>query len=408
MTLEAQRPPDLAAPDWQRNVRLLAGVHLLSGAAVSIVMPFLPLYLAEIEPMEPDALALWSGLAYSLPALGMMLASPVWGALGDRRGRKPMLARSTAGGALALVLMSMCTSVVQFALLRLLQGLLMGTLAASNALLASTVPAERQGRALGLLRTMHWLGLGAGPLLGGVMADSVGHRGALLVGSLLLAATTVAILAGVRDEHRPPTAAAPVHRSPLREQLRPLLQPALLRLYFIDLLSEMARFMVIPVIPLLLIELSGGAGGVATLGGMVLGLRALSGALGAYIGGGIGDQFGHRATILAAAAASALLFVPQAFLGAPWQLVTLQALAGVFAAMVVPTVAVLLARQAPLGTTGVTYGIGSSFQSAGRFLGPLLGAAVASWLGVGSALLLVAAIFVLIGVVAASSPRAAR
>jgi len=82
----------------------------------------------------------------------MMLASPVWGALTDRHGRKVMVERSLFGGSVLMLLTAFARSAEELVILRAAQGLVTGTLAAVNALVAATAPRERAGYAMGLLQ----------------------------------------------------------------------------------------------------------------------------------------------------------------------------------------------------------------------------------------------------------------
>ncbi|TMD78479.1 MAG: multidrug efflux MFS transporter, partial [Chloroflexi bacterium] len=59
----------------------------------------------------------------------MTIASPIWGLLGDRLGRKPMLIRSMVGGAITVGLMFFAQTPLQLVILRFLQGATSGTVA---------------------------------------------------------------------------------------------------------------------------------------------------------------------------------------------------------------------------------------------------------------------------------------
>ena len=82
----------------------------------------------------------------------MMIASPFWGALADRWGRKLMVERAMFGGARCCWLMAFVRSAEELVLLRAVQGLITGTIGAANALVAAVVPRERTGYAMGLLQ----------------------------------------------------------------------------------------------------------------------------------------------------------------------------------------------------------------------------------------------------------------
>jgi MFS family permease len=72
----------------------------------------------------------WSGVAYSATFIAAALVAPLWGHLGDRYGRKPMLVRASLGMALTMSLMGLSADIWQLAGLRLLPGLAGGTLRA--------------------------------------------------------------------------------------------------------------------------------------------------------------------------------------------------------------------------------------------------------------------------------------
>lgn len=62
---------------------------------MTVLTPFLPLYLVELGITDPAKLDLWSGAITSVNFLVAAAASPLWGALGDRLGRRAMVLRSS-------------------------------------------------------------------------------------------------------------------------------------------------------------------------------------------------------------------------------------------------------------------------------------------------------------------------
>lgn len=186
---------------WRATVRILFAVHLLTAAGFSMVIPFLPLYVKQIGIDSVGNVALWSGMIFSAPAITMMLAAPLWGWLADRYGRKLMLVRSTVAGAVLLAAMGFAQSAEQLAVLRALQGTLTGYIAASNALVAATIPHRHAGASFGFLRTGTWVGTGVGPLLGGVIGEYFGYRQSFWVTSALLAGAGLLVIFYVREQN---------------------------------------------------------------------------------------------------------------------------------------------------------------------------------------------------------------
>ena len=150
--------------DWRRNLAVLVAVQILATLGFGLVAPFLPLYVRQLGSSTGGSLEFWAGMAFSAQAFTMMLASPIWGVLADRSGRKLMLERATLAGALLLAAMGFVQTSEQLVLLRALQGAVTGVVAANNALVAAQTPKEQTGFALGLINMARWVGVSAGPL----------------------------------------------------------------------------------------------------------------------------------------------------------------------------------------------------------------------------------------------------
>ena len=141
-------PPDCPTPEmaeaqrqsWHRTLYIVFFAQLMTAVGFSSIFPFLPLYVESLGTHTSLSLELLAGLVFSAQAFTMMLASPIWGALADRYGRKVMVERAAFGGAVLLLMMAYVRSAEQLVALRAIQGFVTGTLAASNALVAASVP----------------------------------------------------------------------------------------------------------------------------------------------------------------------------------------------------------------------------------------------------------------------------
>lgn len=65
--------------NWKRNLTVTWLGCFLTGAAFSLVMPFLPLYVEQLGVTGHSALNMWSGLVFSITFLFSAIASPFWG-----------------------------------------------------------------------------------------------------------------------------------------------------------------------------------------------------------------------------------------------------------------------------------------------------------------------------------------
>jgi MFS family permease len=110
--------------------------HFIAAFAALGMPPFFVLILEKSLHGEARYLAGWF---YVVPTLFAALSSPWWGSLADRFGRKPMLIRAQIGLAASFLLAGFATQTWIFFIALVLQGVLGGTFAASNAYLATVV-----------------------------------------------------------------------------------------------------------------------------------------------------------------------------------------------------------------------------------------------------------------------------
>ncbi len=69
---------DVDAPiNWKRNLTIAWLGCFLTGAAFSLVMPFLPLYVEQLGVTGHSELNLWSGIVFSITFLFSAIASPL-------------------------------------------------------------------------------------------------------------------------------------------------------------------------------------------------------------------------------------------------------------------------------------------------------------------------------------------
>src|SRR3989475_1348537 len=182
--------------DWRRNLIALWFAEFTAIFGFSFAFPFLSIFISQdLGVALGRDLDLWTAAAGSVSGLAMAFASPVWGILGDRYGRKPMLIRSMVGGAVTVGLIFLVQNPVQLVVLRFLQGLTSGTVAAATALVAVETPRQRVGWALGVVTSAAALGSAIGPGVRGLAAPAFRLRLVFLGGGILVFISTVPVLA---------------------------------------------------------------------------------------------------------------------------------------------------------------------------------------------------------------------
>lgn len=366
---------------WQRTLYIVFFAQLISSMGFSLIFPFLPLYVQSLGTTTGISIEFWAGMVFSSQAITMMIASPIWGALADQYGRKPMVERAMFGGAILLFLMAFVTSAEQLVFLRAIQGFVTGTVSANNALVASSTPRERMGYAMGLLQVGLWGGISLGPLVGGVLADMYGYAFPHILTAVFLGIGGLLIHFGI-EEHFVPTGQKQVSGQAFLAEWRHVLAVnGVMLTYGLRFLTALMRSMIVPIAPLFVQTLMPDSSGVSTITGLMVGISsAAATATGIYFGR-LGDRIGHRRIVVGCAIAAGLLLLPKALVTEPWQLIALYVLTGAASGGLVTSPSALLAQCTDPGEEGAVYGLDNSIVAGGRALAPLMGSGLAIWLG---------------------------
>ena len=163
-------------PYWRQNMYVCLFGCFTNMIAMTLLLPFLPVYVAELGAKTPAEVAQWSGIAYGITFLGAGILAPVWGRMADLYGRKLVLMRASLGMAISMSLIGIADSVWHLVLLRLLAGVLGGYASGAVVLVATQTPKSDSAWALGTLSTGVMAGTLLGPLVGGVLPGLIGVR----------------------------------------------------------------------------------------------------------------------------------------------------------------------------------------------------------------------------------------
>ncbi len=385
---------------WKRNLYIIWAAELTAIAGFAVMGSFLPYYVQDLGVTEPNAVRLWSGAVFAAHAVTMTIFAPIWGALADRYGRKLMVERAMFGGAVVLTLMGFVRNVQQLVILRAVQGALTGTVTAAMALVAGTAPRERSGYALGLLQMAVWSGASVGPMIGGLVADTWGYRATFWVTGSLLFVAGLTVWRFVHEDFHS-VSQQDGGQDGFWDGVKLVLRDrGLLSLFSIRLLVRMATRLMAPVLPLFIQEIAAETARIASLTGLVSGVRAAMGAVGSVTLGRASDRLGYRRVLLACTAGVVLLYVPQFFVTTPWQLLVLQGALGLVMSGVLAAISAMMSTLAPEGRQGAVYGVDASVVSTANAVGPMLGASVAAAWGLRVPFLLAAGAFALATIMA--------
>jgi MFS transporter, DHA1 family, multidrug resistance protein len=378
--IESQNQPEAAA-QWQRTLWVMVGIQFIMTMAFSVLSPIMPLLLPELGVETASAVNFWAGVLNGVTSFVAAFASPLWGRVADRHGRKLMLLRSSLAIGVFTALMGVAADVWQFFAFRALMGVFAGFSSAAIALVASQAPEGRLGYALGWLSTGQLVGSLIGPLIGGVLADLTGsYRIPFYCTSATILLSMGLVWISVHERFVAPPKARGA-RSLLRSLIAVASSPGLLALFFVLLMAQFGVRTVQPVVTLFVQELVGARPDLATLSGIAFSVTGLANVIAAPFLGNRSDVIGYRRVLLICLLGATLTTLPQAFTENYWTFTAERFAVGLFIGGILPTANALVGRLVPRADRGTVYGITASAMFLGNSLGPLTGGAVAAAFG---------------------------
>jgi len=367
-------------PHWKRNLAICVFGSFTTLVSLTLLLPFLPLYVEQLGVKQEAAIVWWSGIAFGATFLGTGLTAPLWGYLADRYGRKPMLVRAALGMAIVIPLIGLAHNVYQLALLRLAAGIVGGYASSSTLLVATQTPADKSGWALGVLSTGALAGTLIGPLIGGVLPGLIGIRHTFFLSGSGIGLAAIITILFVKEDFVP--------RSPSRERpssgfaasgKTPIMVVA--AMFGTAMLVLFSNMSIEPIITVYLKNLHVAPARVVLDAGIVMAASAFGSILAAAPLGRLGDRIGGWKVIVYCLLAAGILMLPQAFVSSWWQLAILRFLMGIALAGLLPSVAKVIRRSVPEHALGKILGYSQSSQYAGQVLGPLAGGALGGTAG---------------------------
>jgi DHA1 family multidrug resistance protein-like MFS transporter len=370
-----------ATAGWQRTLWAMVGIQFVMTGAFSMLSPIMPLFLPVLGVDSASAVALWAGVLAGTTSFVAAFASPLWGRLADRHGRKLMLLRSSIAVGVFAALMGASVNVWQVFACRALMGVFAGFSSTAIALVASQAPEDRLGYALGWLSTGQLVGSLVGPLIGGFLADATGsYRIPFYCTAATIAVSTGLVWFGVHERFVA-TAQARGGRALISSLIAVARSPGLLALFFVLLMAQFGVRTVQPVVTLFVKELLGDRPDLATLSGIAFSITGLANVVATPFLGNKSDKIGYRRVLLIALLGASLTTLPQAFADSYWIFTAQRFAVGLFIGGILPTANALVGRLVPRAERGTVYGITASAMFLGNSLGPLSGGAVAAAFG---------------------------
>jgi len=374
---------------WKRNLAVCVFGSFTTLVSLSMLLPFLPLYVRQLGVESQSAVIQWSGIAFGATFLGTAVTAPLWGRLADRYGRKPMLVRAAIGMAIVMSLIGVVHTVHELVALRLIAGLVGGYSSASTVMVGSQAPRERAGWALGILSTGALAGNLVGPLIGGLLPEWIGIRGTFFAGGAIIAVAALLTIFVVKEDFNPADQAkqraqATRATSEAAVAIKRTNYAVVAALLVTAMMVLLANMSIEPIITVYIGALGVPAAHLARIAGVVMACSALGSMLTAARLGALADRIGGWNVIIGCLVLTGLVMIPQAFVTQWWQLAGLRMLMGMTLAGLLPSIAKLARHSVDESKTGQMLGYLQSAQFSGQVVGPLIGGQIGVALGLHS------------------------
>ena len=358
------------ARQGRRNVFAAAAAGCIGFTGFTLVMPFLPLYIAELGTTDVAEIAMWTGLTLGATPTVTAISAPLWGRVGDRYGSKLLVIRSLIAFILTTAAMGSVTAPWQLLALRALLGVFAGYGALTISMAAESSPRDRMAQAIGMVQTGHRLGPAVGPVIGGLLAPVVGLRRSFLLASLFYVVALAAIVVFYKE---PRDGKAPRAVRGGRTVLKHLfhLPGFLLALAVIFGLQTVDRSFG-PVLPLYVAQVGVPASRVPIITGVLFSLGAMAAALGHHLAGRLMVRHPARTVIVAGALLAATAVGIIVIAPSLWMVAAAMPLFGVSIGVSTTTIYAVAGSSLPPDAHATGFGVMTTASLLGLAVSPVV------------------------------------
>jgi DHA1 family tetracycline resistance protein-like MFS transporter len=343
-----------------------------------IVIPLLPYYALHFHATPLEVTTMMACYSFA-----QFFASPFWGRLSDRVGRKPVLLVSLTCSALSYIWMGFAGSLWVLFAARLLAGAGAGNISAAQAYITDSTTEDKRAKGMGMIGAAFGLGFTVGPAIGGMLAGANPTAASLaypafaaaLLSAIALVLAAVLLKESLAPEHRS-TAARPGRLAMAKAAFA---RPGLRHLIILFFLTTTA--------------FAGLEATFALWANSVFGWGPLQvGYIFFFIGvvlvvvqggliGRLTKRFGEARLVVAGATLLTIGLIALPFSGGIAAVLIVMALLALGLGMLNPAVTSLVSREAGTTERGGILGVNQSGQSLARILGPLIAGLVYSVAG---------------------------
>lgn len=353
----------------------------------SLLIPIVPYFTEALQPSST-----MMGVLFSSYAVSMLIATPFFGPISDRLGRRIMLIAGLIGLALSTLLFAISDTMGLLIAARLVQGVAAAaTWPTALALLADLFPPNKRGAVMGTALTAISTGTLLGAPIGGWLFEASGHKTPFLVAAAFTALLIILVAFFLKEE----TARSMSEKLQVTSFLR---NPQVAFIAGIVLLAEVSLCLLEPTLPVFLTEKWSVS---PTAIGLLFGVMTLAYGMVAPFAGTLSSRVNPYKLMFAGIICLALFLPFLAWSQTLWQAALAIALIGASVGFTLsPTLGSLgdLIDRGGSGAYGTAYSLFNMFHGVGMITGPLAGGVLTDMLPISAAYVFVAGAVLAFGI----------
>lgn len=362
---------------------VLIAVNFVDMLGFAIILPLLPFYALRLDA-TPELIG-WIIASFSIAQL---IASPIWGRVSDRYGRRPALIIGLGASSVAFLVFGLADSLWLLFLSRIVQGAGGGTTGVAQAYVSDTVKPADRARAFGWLSAATAAGVMVGPAIG----SGAAHFGPAVPGFIAAALCFLNAVAAWRwlpESRSAADRAVPRPRKPIWHAAYEVLRhPAgkAARLIWIYGLGMLAFSLLTSILALWLDARFGVTE--KTIGWFFVYNGMLSLVLRSLLLGPVVDRIGEMRAMRLGALILAIGLMMYTVAPNLWVLAAMIPLVPIGTALLFPASTSLLSHATDPSELGTTMGVAQTFAGIARIIAPIAGTIAFQRIGVNAPFLL--------------------
>ncbi|MEK6196120.1 MAG: MFS transporter [Deltaproteobacteria bacterium] len=385
----SQRPiGNPALPGDISTTRMLFILSMSVGVAIiglGIIWPLIPVYALDL-----GATGFQVGMIIASFNIARVFANPISGRLSDRWGRKPFIVSGLFLYAVVSICYILATDINDLILVRFLHGLTsVLVVPVAMALAADIAPDNKLARYMGTLNMAVMLGLGVGPMLGGIIRDTLGMNAAFYAMGILALFTVVGVMLLIPNDRIGSESKIKKAASPIKDLLK---HRVVLGLFFLRLFVASGQGCVYTFLPLLGIDM----GITSSEVGIILGVNIFLIAVLQRACAGIADRSDPRVLIILGTIISGITVLAMPYAKGFGTILALNIVMGASNGIATPAGFVLTGKVGRKLGMGSIMGLTDAGWSLGMIVSPIFSGIVMDSLGLPS-IFFIGGVLIMIG-----------